>query len=64
MKAPVGSLTHLLTAQDDFDPRFDYSFEVKKISMKNKQSQRKLKGKKLLTFCVHAEWLVYNNKQV
>ena len=29
-KAHVGSLTHLLTAEDDFDPRFDYSFEVKK----------------------------------
>ncbi|RLM68983.1 protein FAR-RED ELONGATED HYPOCOTYL 3-like [Panicum miliaceum] len=26
--APVGTLTHLLTAQDDFDPRFDYSFEI------------------------------------
>ena len=31
MKTPVGSLTHLVTAQDDFDPRFDYSFEVKKL---------------------------------
>lgn len=26
-EAHVGSLTHLLTAEDDFDPRFDYSFE-------------------------------------
>ena len=47
MKAPVGSLTHLLTAQDDFDPRFDYSFEVKKTDWIKNKNKIKLKRKKI-----------------
>jgi hypothetical protein len=40
-QAPIGSLTHMLTAED-FDPGFDYSYKVsKKMLLQKKYIQKK-----------------------